>query len=106
MNNSQAGAVAPNAQLGATAIGVSQARFLVWAPFADKAEVHIFGSSDRVVRLENVSAGYFYTTIAGIAPGTRYKYRLNGELELPDPASRSQPGGVHGPSEIVGAEFE
>lgn len=106
MNGSQAAAVALNARLGASAIGENQARFLVWAPFADEAEVHIFGPSDPVVRLENVSAGYFYTTVTGIGPRTRYKYRLNGKIEIPDPAARSQPNGVHGPSEIVGTEFD
>ena len=37
----------------------------------------------------------------GVRPGTRYWYRLDGERLLPDPASRFQPEGVHGPSEVV-----
>src|SRR5688572_15680641 len=41
--------------------------------------------------------------VAGVAPGDRYRYRLDrGELR-PDPASRFQPEGVHGPSEVVDA---
>ena len=34
-------------------------------------------------------------------PGTRYLYRLNDDKDRPDPASRFQPEGVHGPSEVV-----
>ena len=35
------------------------------------------------------------------APGTRYTYRLDSGAALPDPASFSQPEGVHGPSELT-----
>ncbi|MBP1726352.1 MAG: GlgB, partial [Deltaproteobacteria bacterium] len=38
-------------------------------------------------------------------PGTRYFYRLDGESERPDPASRFQPEGVHGPSQVVDSRF-
>ena len=34
-------------------------------------------------------------------PGTRYRYQIDGEFLVPDPASRFQPDGVHGPSEVV-----
>ena len=34
-------------------------------------------------------------------PGTRYRYRIDGELLVPDPAARFQPGDVHGASEVV-----
>jgi maltooligosyltrehalose trehalohydrolase len=44
--------------------------------------------------------GYFRAT-AVVHPGTRYGYRLDGGHDLPDPASRSQPLGVHGPSAVV-----
>ncbi|MCZ7525999.1 MAG: malto-oligosyltrehalose trehalohydrolase [Acidimicrobiia bacterium] len=40
-----------------------------------------------------------------MAPGNRYRYRLDGDRELPDPASCSQPEGVHGPSAVVDPEF-
>jgi len=45
-------------------------------------------------------------TIAEAQAGTRYFFRLNGELLRPDPYSRSQPEGVHGPSEVVDPSFE
>ncbi len=45
--------------------------------------------------------GTFEAFIAGAAPGNRYSFSLDGGPLRPDPASRFQPEGVHGPSEIV-----
>ena len=39
--------------------------------------------------------------VAGVGAGTRYRYRLDGDRVFPDPISRFQPEGVHGPSEVV-----
>jgi maltooligosyltrehalose trehalohydrolase len=38
---------------------------------------------------------------APAAPGTRYRFRLDDGLAVPDPASRAQDGGVHGWSVVV-----
>jgi len=43
--------------------------------------------------------------VADAGPGTRYRYRLDGDGPFPDPASRYQPEGVHGPSEVTGESF-
>ena len=45
--------------------------------------------------------GYHRTTVRNVAPGSRYFYRLDGAQEKPDPGSRFQPEGVHGPSAVV-----
>ena len=45
--------------------------------------------------------GVWSTHVEQARPGTRYFYRLNGDLQRPDPYSRYQPEGVHGPSEVV-----
>ena len=50
--------------------------------------------------MEALPLGYFRLDVDAEA-GERYRYRLDGGDELPDPASRSQPEGVHGPSAIV-----
>ena len=39
--------------------------------------------------------------VAGATPGTRYKFRIDGEIDVPDPASRFQPDDVFGPSEVI-----
>ena len=44
---------------------------------------------------------YFQGTVEGARNGDLYRYIVNGAHALPDPASRSQPEGVHGPSRIV-----
>jgi maltooligosyltrehalose trehalohydrolase len=51
--------------------------------------------------------GYFTTFVDGLKPGARYFYLLNASQQRPDPVSRSQPEGVHGPSEVIDpSEFE
>jgi maltooligosyltrehalose trehalohydrolase len=45
--------------------------------------------------------GYHKLEAEDIEPGTLYLYRLDSGLERPDPASRFQPQGVHGPSEVI-----
>jgi maltooligosyltrehalose trehalohydrolase len=80
-------------------------RFLVWAPRTRSVDVHLLGRGDRVVPMAAVGRGYYEALVAGVAPGARYLYRLDGVRERPDPASRLQPEGVHGPSEVVAREF-
>ena len=48
-----------------------------------------------------VSGRYFGGLVAGVSAGARYRYRINGGHAYPDPASRYQPEGVHGPSAVV-----
>jgi maltooligosyltrehalose trehalohydrolase len=49
--------------------------------------------------------GYFETVADDVGPGARYTYILDGRTERPDPASRFQPEGVHGPSAVVDPGF-
>jgi maltooligosyltrehalose trehalohydrolase len=61
--------------------------------------------ADRRVSLLASERGYFGATVAGVAPGDRYRFVLDRERVLPDPASRAQPDGVHGPSAVVDLAF-
>ncbi len=92
-------------KLGATYLGGGQCRFLVWAPLVSKVEVKLLGGASRVVPMESIARGYHEAVIEGVEPGMHYMYRLNEGKELPDPASRFQPLGVHGPSQITVAGF-
>jgi maltooligosyltrehalose trehalohydrolase len=76
-------------------------RFLVWAPAAVSVDVVLEQEPERMVPLQPEDRGYFGGTAESVAAGTRYRYRLDGDRELPDPASRFQPEGVHGPSEVL-----
>jgi maltooligosyltrehalose trehalohydrolase len=75
--------------------------FLVWAPNARSVDIHVVSPVDRVIRAEHASDGYYFAADLELKPGAKYFYRLNGGAERPDPASRSQPEGVHGPSEVI-----
>jgi len=79
--------------------------FTVWAPLLESVEVHIVSPHDRRVALQRDSFGYHTGMLTDVAPGTLYFYRLDGEKECPDPVSRSQPNGVHGPSEVIDPRF-
>ncbi|MFC1893046.1 malto-oligosyltrehalose trehalohydrolase [Chloroflexota bacterium] len=92
-------------RLGATYLGNGRCRFVVWAPFAQTMEVHILSPRERVVPLERYDRGYHQAHIEDVAPGSRYLYRLDGKKERSDPASRSQPDGVHGPSAVIDSHF-
>ncbi len=48
------------------------------------------------------SSGMFEVYVAGVGPGARYWFKLDGAGPYPDPASRYQPLGVHGPSQVLG----
>jgi maltooligosyltrehalose trehalohydrolase len=49
--------------------------------------------------------GYFSGFAEGAGAGTRYRFRLDGGDAYPDPASRFQPEGPHGPSEVIDPAF-
>lgn len=92
--------------VGAEALPGGGAHFRVWAPARRKVEVVIeggagAGAGGKAFALHAAEDGYFEGTVAEAASGTRYRYRLDGEGPFPDPASRFQPEGPHGPSEIV-----
>ncbi len=93
------------ATLGAAYLGQDQCHFLVWAPRARKVEVHILNPRDRVIPLKPAARGYHQGLAEGVKPGSLYYYRLDGEMERPDPASRQQPQDVHGPSQVVDPAF-
>ncbi|HET7712525.1 MAG TPA: malto-oligosyltrehalose trehalohydrolase [Thermoanaerobaculia bacterium] len=100
-----------NEQLHAKPLGAiprpdGTCEFRVWAPHRDRIEVHIAGPEERWIALAKQSDGYHEGVISECPPGTRYLFRIDGGNERPDPASRLQPSGVHGPSEVIGREFE
>jgi maltooligosyltrehalose trehalohydrolase len=77
--------------------------FRVWAPHRKTVEVTIERETHAAAAyaLQRENAGYFSGLIMDAAPGTRYRYRLDGDSSYPDPASRFQPEGPHGPSQII-----
>lgn len=86
--------------LGATVLQTG-VRFRVWAPQARRVEVEIDGPRKRYLPMRLDTDGVWAAVLPEPGVGIRYKYRLGGRRAFPDPYSRSQPLGVHGPSEVV-----
>ena len=86
--------------------GEAGTQFRVWAPAARRVEVversvtsTLGGKSHLLSRSDD---GYFSGLIPTLRAGDLYSLRLDGQAQLlPDPASRYQPSGPHGPSQIV-----
>ena len=76
--------------------------FVVWAPNSLIVDVHVLGhGEERVARMVRDDLGMHRVTVPGVGPEALYRFRLDDGRELPDPASRLQPHGVHGPSQVV-----
>ncbi|HET8549748.1 MAG TPA: malto-oligosyltrehalose trehalohydrolase [Bryobacteraceae bacterium] len=85
-------------QHGAECLRDGGVHFRVWAPGKRKVEVLIGGTATLLAPDRD---GYHSGIVPGAGPGTLYKYRLDGSDAFPDPASRFQPQGPHGPSEVI-----
>jgi malto-oligosyltrehalose trehalohydrolase len=82
-------------------IGPGGVRFRLYAPSAARVEVvYDSGAGERVAVLARSGDGFHDAVCADAAAGTRYAFRSDG-LTFPDPASRFQPQGVHGRSEVI-----
>jgi maltooligosyltrehalose trehalohydrolase len=77
-------------------------RFSLWAPDADKVEVSL--GDGRLFALEQMGDGWYGTVIECLA-GTSYRYVINGNVRVPDPAARLQHGDVHGLSCVVNQAY-
>jgi maltooligosyltrehalose trehalohydrolase len=78
--------------------------FVVWAPRRQKVELHFTSPGSRYLPMERNDLGYHRALVDHAdhaTAGSKYFYRLDGATDRPDPASRFQPEGVHGPSELI-----
>ena len=91
--------------VGAEIVSDGRVHFRVWAPKHKEVQVVLEAGPDapRGFALESEAEGYFAGAVAGAGGGTRYRFRLGGSSGqvLPDPASRYQPEGPCGPSEVI-----
>ncbi len=84
---------------GAKVLGDGRTRFRLWAPSARQVDLELEGAGGRLA-MSPVGEGWFEMTVPA-PPGTRYWLRIDGDLAVPDPASRYNPDDVHGASEVV-----
>jgi maltooligosyltrehalose trehalohydrolase len=79
-------------------------RFRLWAPSADSVRLYLLGPVERDWDMPALDGGWFELVTGEARPGTRYNFVINATQNVPDPASRHQPSGVHGPSVVVDPE--
>jgi maltooligosyltrehalose trehalohydrolase len=94
-----------NEPLGATPLDDNSCSFLLWAPRASHVEVRVIEPRERTFVMQAMDRGYFRALAEGVSAGALYRYGLDKDKERPDPASRHQPQGVHGPSQVVESRF-
>ena len=93
-----------NRRLGATPRGDST-DFVVWAPLCKRMEIEIVAPVPQRIELQADEFHYFRGT-ARVGAGARYRVIPDGKSARPDPASRFQPDGVHGDSEVIDPGFD
>jgi maltooligosyltrehalose trehalohydrolase len=74
---------------------------MVWAPERKKMIVEIVHPEARKIEMKKDDQGYFTAVVENVAAASKYFYRPDDQNQYPDPASHSQPEGVHGPSEVI-----
>jgi maltooligosyltrehalose trehalohydrolase len=72
-------------------------RFRLWAPAAQRVDVLL----EKPHPLKRDANGWFTADVPGVAAGAHYKFRIDDEIDVPDPASDFQPEDVFGPSEVI-----
>lgn len=87
-------------EFGARPLPSGGVEFRVWAPLAKEIAVKIKAPRE-IVRPMECTGEVFTTTIQEIGAGADYVYLIDRQKERPDPVSRFQPEGVHGPSRVV-----
>ncbi|MCJ2544035.1 malto-oligosyltrehalose trehalohydrolase [Thermostichus vulcanus] len=100
---------APTHRVGAYPLGSGGYRFRVWAPLLPQVELKLLSPIEQRLSMQQDAEGYWQAELEGIPEGPLdYLFVLHqeqGQVERPDPASRWQPHGVHGPSRVLHPDF-
>jgi malto-oligosyltrehalose trehalohydrolase len=78
------------------------ATFRLWAPAAASVDL-VLGDAHPMRRHND---GWYDLRVPGVGPGARYMFRIDGELDVPDPASAFQPDDVHRASEVINHDYD
>jgi maltooligosyltrehalose trehalohydrolase len=92
--------------IGAEIVPQRGVHFRVWAPRPKRVEVVLIdaksGREAEAVALEREASGYHSGLLTNAGAGSLYGFRLDGSEQIyPDPMSRFQPDGPHGPSQVI-----
>jgi maltooligosyltrehalose trehalohydrolase len=88
-------------KIGTAYLGNGHCEFSVWAPLLSEVSVQIIAPEKHLIPMHPYGRGYWQVSATDIFPGTLYLYRLQDGTVYPDPASQSQPQGVHQPSQVI-----
>src|SRR6202165_5069950 len=80
-----------------TRLSADGATFRLWAPAAKRVDLLLEGAQP----MRRDADGCYSIDVAGAKAGGRYKFRIDDEIDVPDPASAFQPNDVSGPSEVI-----
>src|SRR5579864_872692 len=86
---------------GAELTATGEVRFRLWAPAARRVEVLLADEPVQALAMEALPGGWFALSTDAARTGSRYRFRIDGQHEVADPASRWNPQGVHGASAVV-----
>ena len=87
--------------VGAHYLGQDRCQFTVWSPLRKSVSIQLLTPRPRQIPLNLEPEGYWTATADQVPPGSLYHVQLAEDLTRPDPASRYQPQGVHGPSQVI-----
>jgi maltooligosyltrehalose trehalohydrolase len=79
------------------------AEIMVWSPLAESVDIIC---NENIISLEKKDHSNWTGSTNLVKPGDRYSFLLNKEKKISDPASLSQPGGVHGDSMAIDLQFK
>lgn len=97
---------------GAEPLMDGNVRFKLWAPAAKRVDLCLTqpnadsgsqksATHPMILPMTAETNGWFALTTDSATIGTRYRFRIDNDMQVPDPASRFQPEDVHGPSEVI-----
>lgn len=89
---------------GAQVLPDGRVRFRLWAPAARRVELVLESGGARVLPMDRGEGGWLELLTDEAGAGSHYRYLIDEETRVPDPASRRNPRGVHGPSEVLDPE--
>ncbi len=89
---------APTGRHGAVLLADGQARFALWAPDAESVVLQIEDGASHPMQAD---ADGWCNLLLPCEAGTRYRYLIDGQLAVPDPAARAQDGDVHAASILL-----
>ncbi len=76
-------------------------RFRLWAPTAECVDLVLSGGTRAELPMRPLEAGWYEAAVGNARAGTRYAFRIDGGISVPDPAARFSPDDVHAASAVI-----